>query len=326
MTESTLWLIALAAFILGAFYSGSETALIAADRIGIRHMAGKGNRRAKLVLRLIDDPQYFLSAVLVGTNVASIGCAATFTAICTRYFGANGSTVATFILVPVWLVFNDIIPKGIFLHHANRAAIESIYILRALTKILHPVVWLFSTVADLLTRLLPMAPLKRKLVATTEELLFHIGDSKAAGMLAPETALLAKRAVELTQLHVNDVMVPRERIVMVDFASTTDGFFRAFQQAGYSRLPVYRGERDNVVGVLSVHDLFKRHNADEIRDGLRPAYTVPLHVPIVDILFEMKEQGRHMAIVRGEDGRMVGMTTLEDILERFVGAIADEFN
>jgi putative hemolysin len=288
MTESTLWFIALAAFILGAFYSGSETALIAADRIGIRHMAGKGSRRAKLVLELIDDPEYFLSVVLVGTNVASIGCAATFTAICTGYFGANGPTVATLILVPVWLVFSDIIPKGIFLYHANRAALESVYILRALTKVLHPVVWLFSTVADLSTRLLPR--------------------------------------VELTQLHVNDVMVPREQIVMVDYASTTDGFFRAFQQAGYSRLPVYREERDNVVGVLSVHDLFKRRNADEIRSGLLPAYTVPLNVPIVDILFEMKEQGRHMAVVRDENGRMVGMTTLEDILERFVGAIADEFN
>lgn len=326
MNEAVLWLIAVVAFALGAFYSGSETALIACDRIRMRHLANKRNKRAQMVLDLIDDPQYFLSAVLVGTNLAVVGCTATFTAICTGRFGEPGSTVATVILVPVFLIFNEIIPKGIFLYYANRAALAAVYPLRVFSAVLYPVVKFFSTIADTLMRLLPGKASSRRLRITMEELLFHIGDSGEAGLISPETSSLARRAIELKDLRARDVMVPLDSVVMVEYGSTLEEFAQLFAAVGYSRLPVFRSERGNVVGILSVHELMKDRGADDLRGNLRPPYTISIDTPIIEVLFQMKEQGRHMGMIEDEQHLVVGMTTLEDILEKFVGAIADEFN
>jgi len=326
MSETVLWIIAAVTFALGAFYSGSETALIACDRIRMRHLANKGNKRAQLVLRYLDEPEYFLSAVLVGTNLAVVGCTATFTAICTMHYGASGGAVATILLVPIFLLFNEIIPKGVFLYYRDRSALGAVYPLRALSTLLYPVIKMFSMVADAFTRALPGRSSRRNIHLSMEELLFHIGDSGEAGLIAPETTVLAKRAVELKNLRVSDVMVPLDQVVMAQYDSTMDEFRRAFREAGYSRLPVYRGTRTSVVGVVSVHELMRRKNPDKLREQLIPPYTLTLETPLVTVLFQMKEQGRHMGMVLDEHGDVVGMTTLEDILEKFVGAIADEFN
>jgi putative hemolysin len=326
MSEFLLWTIASVAFALGAFYSGSETALIACDRIRIRHLADKGDKRARLVLNLLADPEYFLSAVLVGTNLAVIGCTVTFTAICTRHFGGRGDEVATLILVPVFLVFNEIIPKGLFLYYANLAALNSVYILRALSAVFYPVIKLFSVCADLLTRLLPGKSSGYKLRLTMEEFLIHFGDSGEAGLIAPETTVLAARALELKDLKASDAIVPLDRVVMVDGDSSLEDYTRVFREAGFSRLPVFRGSRENVVGVLSVHELMRFNSVEKIEEQLRQPYTLSLDTPIVEVLFRMKNRGRHMGMVTDEAGVIVGMITLEDILEKFVGAIADEFN
>ena len=326
MNETILWTISVVAFVSGVFYSGSETAFIACDRIRIRHLANKGNRRARLVLQFTDDPEYFLSAVLVGTNLAVVACTTTFTAICTGRFGEQGSTVATIILVPIFLIFNEIIPKGLFLSYANRAALASVLLLRGLSKLLFPVIILFLSVVNLLTRLLPRKASSRKLNLTMEELLFHIGDSGEAGLIARETTVLVERAVDLKDLSARDIMVPLDRVVMVSYDSTREEFTRAFAEAGYSRLPVYRGERENVVGILSVHGLLEHANPDEIRERLQPPYTIPLDASIMDVLLQMKEHGSHMGVIEDETGAVAGMTTLEDVLEKLVGAIADEFN
>jgi putative hemolysin len=326
MSETLLWTIAAVTFALGAFYSGSETALIACDRIRIRHLAGKGNKRARLVLGFIGDPKYFLSAVLVGTNLAVTGCTATFTAICTRHFGANGDEIATAILVPVFLVFNEIIPKGLFLYYANRAALAAVYPLRILSFVFYPIIRFFSSTTDLFTRMLPGENAESKLRLTMEEFLYHVDDSGEAGLIAPETIVLANRALELKGLRARDVVVPIDDVVMVDGDTSLEEITRVFGEAGFSRLPVYRGRRDNIEGILSVHELMKCAMTEEIMGQLRKPYTISLDTPVVEVMFRMKDRGRHMALVTDESGAVVGMTTLEDILETFVGAIADEFN
>jgi CBS domain containing-hemolysin-like protein len=315
MSDGLLTVIACTAFVLGMFYSGSETAFIAADRIRLRHLAGKGDRRAARALDLVGKPGYFLSAVLVGTNLAVIGCTSTVTAIATRHYGENGP-----------LLFNEIIPKGLFLSYANRAALLAIGPLRILTRFLHPVVWMFSRAADALTRALPADEHSRRIDMTMEELLFHIGDSHDAGLLEPETTAMVDRAIALKELRPRDVMVALDDVVMLDADAPVDSYADVFAREGFSRMPVYRGERGHVVGVMSVHEYLTATDRETLRDGLREPYTVALETPIVDVLLRMREQGRHMAMVRDQSGLVVGMTTMEDILERFVGAIADEFH
>lgn len=326
MSEGLLWLITGAAFLLGMFYSGSETALIAADRIRLRHLAGRGDRRARDVLGLVESPGYFLSAVLVGTNLAVIGCTTAFTAIATRHYGDSGPAIATLILVPGVLLFNEIIPKGLFLSYANRSALLAIGPLRALTRLFHPVVWLFSRAADGLTRMLPAHSGGRRIDMTMEELFFHIGDSYEAGLIAPETTALVDRAMALKKLCARDVMVPLDDVVMLDGDARAETYGEVFAREGFSRLPVFSALRDHVVGVMSVHEYLTAPDREALRDGLSAPYSVGLDTPIVDVLLRMREQGRHMAMIHDPEGVVVGMVTMEDILEPFVGAIADEFH
>jgi len=325
MSEWILWTTACVAFVMGAFYSGSETALIASNRIRLRHLAGKGNKRAKLALEFLQDPDYMLSSVLVGTNLAVTGCSTVATAIATRHYGDQGASVATIVLVPFFLVFNEIIPKGLFLYYANRAALMCIVPISVISRILHPLISAFSKTSEFLTGLLPLSDESQRFTVTAEELMFHIGDSKDAGLVAPETSDLVDKAVALTSLTVNDVVVPIENVDMVDFDSPVDDYAAAFEKSGFSRMPVFRGRRDNVVGVLSVHELMRGHDPDELRERLATPYTVGMKTPIADVLFEMRSKGRHMAVVE-DAGAVIGVITLEDILERFVGAIQDEYN
>jgi len=326
MSDTLLWFIVVISIVLGAFYSGSETAFFAADRVRLRHLSEKGDARGRHVLEFLAAPEYFLSAVLVGTNLSVTACTTAFTAIATRHFGDSGPTVATVVLVPTILLFSEIVPKGVFLYYANRSALASVEPLRLFTKILFPVVKAFSVLADALTRFLPTNPDSNRINMTMEELLFHLGDSREAGLIAAETTSLAERALELRDLAVGEVITPLDRVVMVDADAPSSTYAEIFAREGFSRFPLFRGTRDNIVGVMSVHEFMTSPDVDKLRDGLRRPYSVPMQTPIADVLFVMREEGRHMAVVTDADGGVVGVTTMEDILERMVGAIKDEFH
>ncbi len=326
MSDVDLILIALTAFVFGVFYSGSETAFIAADRLRLRHLAATGNRRARQVLDLLENPRFLLSSVLVGNNLAVIGCTSALTALATRHFGNNGPTVATLFLVPVWLIFNEIIPKGLFLYYATRAALTVVDILRVLTWVLYPIVRTFSLLSDAFTRFLPITPTSRLLNVSMEELFFHIGDSRGAGLIAPETTTLIDRAIEMKALSMRDVMTPIEAVVMLDGDAPVESQREVIARERFSRYPVFRGSRGNVVGVVSVHEFVTARSLDELVQGIRPPYTVPEDARLSDVLVQMREGGRHMAMIRRADGVCIGMTTLDDILKRLVGVIVDEFD
>jgi putative hemolysin len=325
MSDLTLWTIAIVSFVLGAFFSGSETAFIVASRIRLRHLAHNGSRRAQMVLNLLDDPKLLMSSVLIGTNLAVIGCTATFTAIMMRHFGESGASIATVILVPLVLVFNEMLPKALFLYYGSRAAINSIVPLRFFTAVLYPVVKVFSSLTEWLMRLLRLNRKERELLVTLEELLYHLEDSREAGLISDETVGLAERAVELRQVSAGQMMIPRDHIVMVADRLTLDEYGEIFSRTDFTRLPVYRGKKDTVVGILSIHNLIR---AGDPRDG-RLEYETPYFVEkdtsIVQMLYYMKNRGCQMALVK-EGERIIGMLTLENILERLVGSIADEFH
>ena len=323
VSDQVLWFVAGLTLMLSAFYSGSETAFIACDRIRIRHLSERGNPKARRVLGLVEEPGHLLSAVLVGNNLANVACTTVVTAIFTHHYGARGATIATIILVPVMLIFAEIIPKGLFLAYPSRAALASVNLLRFLTMLLYPLVWTFATMSDLLAKLLPGDDRDRAM--QTEDVLFHIADSREAGLIAPETKVLVDRALALQDLRAGDVLVPLERVVMLDADAPVDTYATEIAREGFSRFPLYRGTRDNVVAVMSVHEFMTASDVGELRAGLSAPERVDTDTPITDILLSMRERGRHMVMIES-GGTIVGMTTLENILERFVGAITDEFH
>lgn len=326
MSDLALLAVAVLAFAVGAIASGCETAYFAADRLRLRHLAANGSKRASRALDLSADPEHFLSTLLVGYNLAEVGCTAVCTALATRWFGDSATTVVTLVLVPVWLVFNQIIPKSLFLYYATPVAVLFADAVRAASSLLYPVAKPLSLLTDALTRFLPADPSTRLLNVSTEELLFHIGDSRSAGLIAPETTALIDRAIELKQLAVRDVVTPVAQTVMLDADAPVESYADVIAREGFSRYPVYRGERGHIIGILSVNEYVTSTDREAMRANLRPPYVVPATAAISDVLVQMREGGRHMAVIREASGEVVGITTLDDILRRLVGAIVDEFD
>lgn len=326
MSDFNLIILALVAFAVGVFNSGCETALFAADRIRLRHLTTLGSRRAQRVLDLTARPERFLSTILVGYNLAEVGCTTLCTALAARHFGESAATIVTVTLVPVWLLFNQIIPKGLFLSYATQGAVAGVDVVRVLSVILYPVSRPIALFSRLLTRSLPVRPSSRLLNVSQEELLFHIGDSRSAGLIAPETTVLIDRAIELKELAVGSVMTPLSSVVMLDADAPAVTYAEIIAREKFSRYPVYRGDRGNVVGVLSVHEYVTAHDREALRVNLRPPYGVPEDARLSDVLQQMREGGRHMALIRRADGACIGITTLDDILKRLVGVIVDEFD
>lgn len=326
MSVEFLAIISAVAFLVAGFFAGAETAMIAADRVKIRHLAAKGNKAAGAVLELFANPGYFLSLVLVGTNLGQIGCASTFTAIVVLYLGDSGATVATAILVPLLLVFGEIIPKGLFLYYADRAAMLSIYPLKFSGVLLFPVVRLFSGASNALMKIVRAKTIDPRLQMTAGELLFHLKESRDAGLIPKDTLTLASRAFEFLELKAGDVMIPARDVVMVEDGKDVEEYEKIVFEARFTRFPVYRGSRDVVVGILSIQGLLEARGSRGISQALEEPYEVGIDTPVSEILVRMRNQGGHMAMVRGREGEIAGMITLEDVVERLVGAMSDEFH
>jgi CBS domain containing-hemolysin-like protein len=327
MSDQGLILISLAALVLSAFYSGCETAFIAADRIRLRHLAGRGNKGAAQALAYIGKPELFLSTVLVGTNLANVLCTASFTALAVRHWGDGGVTVATIILVPMILLFGEILPKGVFLYYADNASIASAYPLKVLSLVLYPVIRFFSRFTDLMMNFFQVkAHKKKKFGMTMQEVLFHLEDSEGAGLIEKETRTLVSRALRLRKLSAQAVMKPLDQVIMAPHGLRFDEYKDIMAAEGYTRIPVHRGQRWEIMGVLTSHNFARALMSRTGQLTMEEPYFIPLDIPIAEVLFKMKDQGCHMAFVRDSSGTVLGMTTLEDIIERLVGEITDEFH
>lgn len=312
-------------FALGVIASGCETAFFAADRIKLRHLA-TASRRAQRALDLSSDPERVLTTLLALYTLAEVGCSSVCTVLAVRWFGENATTMVTIILVPVWLIFNQIIPKALFLSYATRATVVFGAAIRDASLLMLPLVRPTARVTEALTRRLPGATARGELHVTMEELLVQIGDSRSAGLLAPETTAFIDRAIGLKALSVRNVMTPLAGVTMLDADAPVDSYAEVIAREGFSRYPVYRGARTHVLGILSAHEYVTSLNRDALLESLHEPYCVTESAHIPDILEHMREAGRHMVMVRDASGQLTGMTTLDDVLKRLVGVIVDEFD
>lgn len=325
MSDFGLIVAACILFVLGIIASGCETALFAADRIKLRHLA-TGSRRAQRALDLSTDPGRMLTTLLAIYTLAEVGCTAVCTVLATRWFGTHATTVVTIILVPVWLIFNQIIPKALFLSYATGAMVFFSDAIRMAAIPMMPLVRPTARLTRLLTMSLPGGGVREDIHVGMDELLVHIGDSRSAGLIAPETTAFIDRAIGLKSLSVRDVMTPLVNVTLLDADAPADSYAAVIAREGFSRYPVYRGERSNVIGILSVYEYVTSTNREVLREALREPYFVAETARISDILVHMREAGGHMVMVRDVRGGVAGMMTLDDVLKRLVGVIVDEFD
>jgi putative hemolysin len=312
-----------------AFFSGSEIAMVSADRARLRARAAAGDRGARLADDFLSRPEVLLATTLMGTNLCTITFSVTV-AIALLGAGYSGALLAILLVTPMTLIFGEVIPKTVFQQHADRLVPRIIYPLRIASVVFRPLVWVVGGFAVVMSRLLRTD--RDRAFITRDELAMLIEDpptDEAGAEITRSEREMIANVFELSEAQVYDVMVPLSEVTALPEDTTVGEAALEVADKQHSRMPVFRSRVDDIVGVVHLFDLLaggaaaKSHTVDQIA---RPAMFVPETMPAVDLLVELQVTGHHMAIVVDEYGGAVGICTVEDILEEIVGEIEDEYD
>lgn len=309
-----------------AFFSASETALSSVNRIRMKNKADDGDKKAQRVLGLSDDYDRTLSAILIGNNVVNLTASSISTVIATSLLGQQGAAVATAVITVLVLVFGEILPKSFAKDHAERVSMAMggpLYIVKTL---LAPLVWVFVQIKRLFTGR-RSSELNVQPSVTEEELKTIIDTVGEEGVLDRQETDIIQSAIEFDNTTVQDILVPRVDMAAAALDAPPEEIIRLCVEGGYSRIPVYEGTIDNVVGVLYAKDLLARLAAGKPIEPAalkRDVLFVYRSKRISELLAEFRRAKQHMAVVTDEHGGTLGLVTMEDILEELVGEIWDE--
>ncbi|RGY96851.1 hemolysin family protein [Clostridium sp. AM58-1XD] len=323
-SESISLIIIVVCIIMSAYFSATETAFSSLNRIRIKNMAEKGDRRAALVLSLSENYDGLLSTILIGNNIVNIASASLATLIFVRLLGDEaGASVSTVVTTIVVLIFGEVSPKSIAKEMPERFAMFSAPILNVLIFLLTPANFLFRQWKKLLSTVIKTS---EKSGITEEELLTIIEEAKQDGEIDEQEGALIKNAIEFTEMEAMDIATPRIDVTGVPIDMPKTEIAAVFSDTGYSRLPVYRESLDDIAGIIYQKDFYNKiyHRNEEIESIIRPALFVTKNKKIGPLLKELQLNKMHIAVIIDEFGGMAGIVTLEDILEELVGEIWDE--
>ena len=337
--DATSWATIAAIIVLlamSAFFSGSETALTAASRGKLHSMADKGSNGAKRALNLTEDTERLIGAVLLGNNLVNILAAALATSLFTRLFGDSGVALATLIMTLLVLVFAEVLPKTYAITNSEGAASWVSAPIRVLVFILSPIVaavrWLVRGMLRLMGA--DISGLDGG-DAAQEEIAGAIALGHSEGNFQKDDRDRLLGALDLKDREVEEIMLHRSNIEIIDGDDTPENIVIQSLASNYTRLPVYKDEPENIIGVIHAKDLLREVDrlvrgeglgidALNILDIAREPYFVPENTPLDDQMREFLRRKAHFALVVDEYGDLQGLITLEDILEEIVGEITDE--
>lgn len=325
MESDTISLIIIAACVMmSAYFSATETAFSSLNRIRVKNMAEKGNKKAKLVIRLSENYDSLLSTILIGNNIVNILSASMATVLFVKMLGEEtGATVSTIVTTVVVLIFGEISPKSIAKESPEKFAMFSASILNVLVKLLTPFNFIFGQWKKLLSLVFKES---KEEGITEEELLSLVDEAKEDGGIDEQESILIHSALEFTEQEVVDILTPRIQVTAISKSATKEEVEKVFAETSYSRLPVYEESVDRIIGILYQKDFYNYvyHTEKEIADIIRPTIYVHKNKKIAVLLKELQQNKMHFAVVLDEFGGTTGIVTLEDILEELVGEIWDE--
>ena len=310
---------------LSAYFSATETAFSTFNRIRIKNLAEKGDKKAAKIIKLSENYDTLISTILIGNNIVNI----LGTSLSTLLFiellkdQSIGSTVSTIVMTVAVLIFGEISPKTIAKRSPDAFVFFSTPIISFFVVILFPITIIFKGWQALLSKIFKKNDDDG---ITEEELISIIEEAEEEGDLDADEGSLIKSAIEFNDLEVSDIFTPRIDITAVSKDATKEELSDLFSESGYSRLPLYDGDIDNIVGIVYYKDFYSTAFADDvsIEDIIKPVIYVAKTQRINDLLKELQNKQLHMAVVLDEYGSTAGIVTLEDILEEIVGEIWDE--
>lgn len=317
--------------VLSAFFSMSETALMSLSKIRIRHMVEEGVKGAKLVEKLIEDPNKLLGAILIGNNIVNIGASAIATSLAVKVSGGSESAVVivTAVMTVLILIFGEITPKSIAKQKSEEVSLKVSKPIKICVFIFKPFVAIFTAISSVFIRLFGGDPKATEPFITEEELKTMVGVSEEEGVLEDVEKEMIFNVFDFADLQVKDVMVQRVDVTAVEVNDSYEDLLKIIKEDQYSRIPVYDDTIDDIIGVLNVKDLIiagYKGGEFKVTEYMRePLYTFEFK-KITELFNEMKKSRNHMAVVLDEYGGTVGIVTIEDLVEEIVGDIQDEYD
>ena len=310
-----------------AFFSSAETALMTSSKLKMRNLAENGDKRAAKVLKVTENTDKMLSAILIGNNIVNLTASSISTALTLKIFGSKLVGIATGILTFLILVFGEITPKNVASKNAENMALSYIGVISFLVTLSTPVIFIVNTVAKSVISIFNKNGDDNNAV-TEEELRAMVEYSHEEGVIENEEKKMIVNVVDFGDTVAGDIMVPRVDMVMVDEKSSYEEILQVFREERYTRIPVYEETPDNVIGILNVKDFLLIEDKENfvMKELLRePLYTYE-YKKTSALMMDMRKTGANIVIVLDEYGITAGLITLEDMLEEIVGEIRDEFD
>ena len=320
----TLWVALVILVAFSAFFSASETAFSSLNQIRLKSRAEDGDASAARVLAMAEQYDKLLSSILIGNNIVNIAAASIGTILFTRMLGAErGATVSTIVLTIVVLIFGEVTPKSLAKEMPETVATAVSPILSLLMVVLTPLTWLFSQWKKLLGHFVHSG---ENDTITEGELMTMVSEAENDGELTDRESELIRSAIEFDDVEVEEILTPRVDVVAVEDDTSLEELAQTFAESGYSRLPVYHGTIDNIIGVVHEKDFYlaRLKKMTKLDDLIVPTLYTTGSTQISQLLRTLREQHHHLAVVVDEYGGTEGIITLEDILEELVGEIWDE--
>ena len=311
--------------LVSAFFSISETSMMALNRYRLKHLARTGNRGAKLAAQLLAQTDKLLGVVLLGNNLVNTAAASLATVIAFRLLGESelGLAIATGVAAFFILVFSEITPKVIGASYPERIAFPAAYVLAPMLRVFYPLVWFINLFVKALLTLLRLKPQTagQTTMLSLEELRTLV--LEGGHFLPPKHQKILLNLFDLQSITVDDLMTPRSQIEALDIDAPPEELKRQISTSNHTRMPVYRGSLDNIIGVLHLRKVLNL-GADDIRSEtlmqiLRPPYYIPAGTPLLAQLQNFQEEEERLGLVVDEYGELMGLITLEDILEEIIG-------
>lgn len=318
---------------IAAFFSGAETAVISTNKLHLKYLAKRGDKKAIIISNLIKKPDKFLRLVLIGTNIAIIISSTVSSALAIHIWGDRGVTISILLTTLIILVFCEIIPKTIAQNSSKKISLKVAYCLKIASYILYPLEVFFSWVSNFIIRIFTgkkYVPLNTFFTKKDLKLIFDIGEKE--GVLEKKEKSMIERILNLNDIFIKDVMVPQKYIVAVEENTCIEEAVKLMNKEGLSRIPVYRNNINNIIGFIYAKDFLiedlekKLSKSINLLGLIHPPYLVSENKRVTNLLKEFQRKKIHIAIVINKDKKISGVVTIEDLLEEIFGEIEDEFD
>lgn len=323
MDSSDLWKIALiiVMIVFSALFSSTETAYSSLNKLRLKNYEAQGNKKAGIALKLANKFDEVLTAVLIGNNIVNIAMSSLSTLLFVSIFGDGGAGISTVIITVLVLIFGEVLPKSYAKRNAEKLALLFAKPLSFLVVVLKPFVLILNKMSSMLSSGSEEAP-----SVTEDELKYMIDEIEEQGVIEEQESELVKSALEFDEISVDEILIPRVKVVGVEIGSDIDEIKNIFNTEMYSRLPVYEKSLDDIVGIITNKAFFKM-----LTEGKRDITSIIQEVPhiadvklISEAMRDMQRSKVHLAVVVDQYGGTKGIVTLEDIIEELVGEIYDE--